>query len=242
MRKFATHIFTFLLLGTITLEVLIRIFNLAGHTVPQMNINGDILGKPNTDSVWVRGGVSEISSRYHFNPQGWNSLRDYEADSIFPDSTKIALIGDSYIEGFHYDVDKSIGRIFEKKTNSILIVHEFGNSGGNIKDFSMIYNKYNLRSYKLVFILIADGDLSSTNSSFMNQEKINPSKSLTRLIYSSSALLRYLNINHGLNKKINELLSSKSLLNRKKLEDNSQLEIINHDALKNIWGKYGILI
>lgn len=196
MSKFIVFISSWLLISLISLNFTIKLFNLAGHTIPELTINGNQLWKPGADSVWVKGGLGEIKARYRINRDGWNSIIDYQKD--YPDSQKIAIIGDSYIEGFHVDAANSIGRQFEQLSELSYRVHEYGKSGGNIVDFSKIYKEYNLDRFKKVFVFVTDEDLFDKRAAFMRVSAPAANDGLFRELYAAIPLLRYLNINHGL--------------------------------------------
>ena len=211
---------------SILLEIITRIFSLSAHTLEQSNINGDRLLKPGSSGCFVRGGLKEINAYYEINPQGWNSVRDYEFDLLDSTSSKIAIVGDSFIEGLNTDVHKSIGRLLENKLNNSFIVHEYGAAGGNIQDYMLLYSKYNLEKYDYVFIKMADDDLFQNQPLFINKGGSVTKKSLMRKVYDSSSLLRYLNINHGLGVKLNKMLNGKTNGNTK-LNRNRIKEITN---------------
>lgn len=206
MSKYLKHVFFVLFASALLLEVLIRIFSMAGHTMEERSVNGDRLFVPGTSGKYVRGGLKEIDSYYEINRQGWNSVRDYERDSS-SNIRKIAIVGDSYIEGLVTDVRKSIGRIMEAALDSQYVIHEFGRSGGNLADYLLLYEKYNLDKYDYVFIRFSYDDIYKGRPAFVNQGGLIPKETLARKTYNASALLRYLNINHGLGQKIFNLIS-----------------------------------
>lgn len=185
------------------LESTTRLFDLSAHTVPEFIIESNKLLKPGTKDVWIRGGLGEIRSNYSVNNQGFNSLLDYSE----LDSTKIniAIIGDSYIEGFHSDVQNSIGRYLERLTNGKTEVHEYGRSGGNIHDFELMYDQFVKKKYDVTFILMTSKDLMTEQPSFMNFNGSLPDKSLMRLFYNNLSFLRYLNINQKFKEKLNRI-------------------------------------
>jgi hypothetical protein len=112
MKQFLIKIAIILVLSVLFLEVLVRVLGLAGITIPEENINNNVLFLRNYSSTWTKGGFSEIKSTFHINNQGWNSIVDF--DSLKDENYNIAIIGDSYIEGFHENVETSIGRRLEE--------------------------------------------------------------------------------------------------------------------------------
>ena len=241
MKDFIKYIVVFLVSLFLLLEISIRVFGLAGHTIPTTNLNGDFLLKPNSEKTWVKGGLREIQAHYYINPQGWNSVLDYSI--IDSNKTKVAIIGDSYIEGFQNDVENSIGRILENQMGHKIEVHEFGRSGGNIVDYAYLYQNVIKDNYDYTFILIRDDDLRSSTPGFMTRGDLNPKIDIKRKIYNNSHLIRYLNINHGVGEKLNALFSNGpesfqkiSSKNKGKYELNF-LSIINKKALQELDNK-----
>lgn len=213
-----------ILLGTMTvLEVVTRIFNLSADTMPETNLNGNKLLSPNTEGLWVRGGLGELKNHYKINAQGFNSTKDYNL--IDTSKINIAIIGDSYIEGLHVDVENSIGRIIERKTRNNVEVHEFGHSGGNIMDFSIIFEKWVKGKYDYAFILLTDNDITDKKPSFMGKGAKVVKSSFTRNLYDNCYSIRYLNINHGMSVKFTKILSFDNFKRDKKEKEMNEKDV-----------------
>jgi hypothetical protein len=204
MRSFISYILVRLVLLFVSLELFTRALGISGHTVPSANLNGNLLHRPFTDSLWVKGGFGEISSHYVINEQGYNSLLDYKQKDTA--KINIALLGDSYIEGFQVDVENSIGRLLDSITDGLTVTHEYGHSGGNINDFTYLIDSLYV-IYDQVFVLMTEKDLSPRKASFIDKGKQHISNpSFLRQVYANSSALRYLNINQGINVKVSTLL------------------------------------
>ena len=199
MKKFIQTTFLLFSIILVILELAIRGLGLAGSTMPSTKINGEYRYIPGSKGIWVKGPFANISSTYSINKQGFNSvISDYKNDS---NEFKIALIGDSYIEGLHVDVERSIGRTIEDLYfDRDISVHEYGISGWNVHNFIQIANEIK-NEYNLIFVLITDKDLSETIKS--NAEPEIPS--WPRKLYSNFHTLRYLNINRGLIQRLREI-------------------------------------
>ena len=120
---------------------------------------------------------------------------------MFNDTTKnyIAIIGDSYIEGLHTSIESSIGRRIEKKLNKNNIeVHEYGISGWNVYNYLELAKSLQDK-YHSIYILLAETDLMGGVPS---RAKVTGTPNLPRKIYNRSHILRYLNINRGVFKRI----------------------------------------
>ena len=219
MKKF---ILTTSLISTITLislELTIRLLGLAGNTMPNTIIKGEYRLKPGSQGVWVKGPQGNIKSKYNINKHGFNSsLYDYEQDSS---DLKIALIGDSYIEGLHVDVEKSIGRTIEELYDDEISVHEYGISGWNAHNFLQISREIQ-HKYEVIFVLITDEDLSQR----YNNDPKKTEKGIVRKIYGQIHLLRYLNINRGILKRIKEIGPRSIKVSRENIQYDINYELI----------------
>lgn len=206
MRKFLSRLIIIFLLTWLSLECVLRCFGLARFTIPTEQIGNNCMLKPGYSGTYVGGGFGEIQSKFTINRQGWNSTVDYRN---FQDTQKIrvALIGDSYVEGLHVDVDSSIGRQLDKLTRYRSITHEFGRSGANIEDFKLIYTTQIQGRYDYVFVFLRDGNFNANAPSFMNcqcpdSENSESIKGKIRNVYTHSAVLSYLNINQLLSENL----------------------------------------
>ena len=208
MPKFLKYIVGWLVLVVLILEVTLRVFNLAAKTMPTVNLDNDYVFEPNSSGVWIRGGLGELKNYYQINNQGYNSIVNY--DSLNSQNLNIAIIGDSYIQGFQSDVRKSIGRQLELLLDSSkTTVHEFGRAGANIVDYQLVYEKLiQSRDYDYVFILATDKDMKNEKASYMGRGNRVPKKTISRKVYDNFYLLRYFNINQGLGTHFNNLISN----------------------------------
>lgn len=227
MKKFLLHTLATLVTAAILLELLLRIFQLPGHVLAEANVDGDRMLKPGIEGTWSAGGMGEFRGHYLVNAQGWNSVVDYSKT----DSTKfrVAIIGDSYIEGLHFDVEQSVGRIMEEEDPQYQ-VHEYGRSGGNIVDYALVYEKWVKGNYDFVFVLLSDDDLLQESPNYMSRGQELRGLSTARKLYYSSNLLRYFGLNHGLGIRVREMLN-------KEEEVKGEMEFmqqINHEALASL--------
>lgn len=210
MRKFVLRLVGTGFVALILLETILRIFSMAGHPRPTANIDGDYLLRPGETGYWIRGSAREIVSHYTINPQGWNSTRDYAEDLADPQLIKNALIGDSYIEGFHVNTAESIAVQIEQRIGNNYIFHEFGRAEANLVDYAEVYNKFGLADYCYVFVLVNPYDLVGQKAAFMGRGDRRRNDSLIRTFYRNCATMRYLNINLGLNEVLRKLFRTTS--------------------------------
>lgn len=221
MKKFLFTILAGLMFVIITTGMLLRISGKVTDVVVEENINGDYLYKPGQKGKWIRGSNAEIISAFNINSTGWNSAIDYHFEN---EKKYIALIGDSYIEGFHVPTDSSIGRKLEKILPGCS-VHEFGKSGANAKDYAAFFHEYCNQGYEKIFIFIRNGDFIKSIPNVAGRGKLVPGNTRIRQLYSNIALFRYLNIQLGLLKNLSAISPLK--LTRQ----NEQKKAISHKIL-----------
>jgi hypothetical protein len=240
MKKFLIYSIVWLILVLVSLEIALRVFGLSAKTMPTQNIDNNYLFEPGNSGFRIKGGLKEINCYYEINKQGFNSIVDF--DELDYKNLNIALIGDSYIQGFDTDVNHSIGRQLEEMLGKNVVVHEYGRAGANIIDYALAYQQFvKSKKYDFVFVLATDKDLEATKPSYMGQGKRVPKQSLIRKVYDNIHVVRYLNINQGLgvhfNKLINDGPESIDRIHNENLPDEiitkeSYLATINQDALK----------
>ena len=227
MKHFVTYILCLVLLFMVMLEATTRLFHLSSDVIPEANIGNNKLYLPHSEGIWIKGGRREITSHYKINAQGFNSLKDY--NSRPDDKLNIAIIGDSYIEGFHVDVENSIGRQLEQLTQQTVEVHEYGKSSGNIVDYVQLFKQYTAQKYDYTFILLTDPDLAFYEAAFMGKGNTVTKSTSFKNVYTHFASIRYLNSNLMLNKKLQQLFRSVNPFKKSNASTDSNLNI---DALQ----------
>ncbi len=69
---------------------------------------------PGQDGVVTMGPLGAFKGRYHINNAGWNSIHDYAQEK--PDGgLRVAVIGDSFIEGLAIDVEAGVPAVMERE-------------------------------------------------------------------------------------------------------------------------------
>ncbi len=95
-----------------------------------------------SEGLYTIGKKSEQQGQWRINNYGWNSPIDYTPQKEKP---LIAVIGDSYIEAFQVDVDKSYPSLLRNEINTDYDVYSFGKSGAPLSEYlnhSRYVNKY----------------------------------------------------------------------------------------------------
>jgi len=130
----------------LVLECIIRICHLTkDYPVRIIDEFGVEKWKPNQKGFSVTGNRRQNFSEFRINRSGFNSYREFEPSQ---DKKEIALVGDSFIEGFHQDFNNSIG----KKIENVLTdyeVYEYGYAGYDLADQLNLIHQYN-EDFKLI--------------------------------------------------------------------------------------------
>lgn len=89
--------------------------------------------------------------RWHINNAGWNNEVDYQSSGR--SKPLIAIIGDSYIEAFHVDVDKNIASNLRRSLQGTFDVYSFALSGASLADYLQM-SRYVRKKFKPDIIII----------------------------------------------------------------------------------------
>jgi len=84
------------------------------------------------DGVFTIGTMAQQRARWHINNAGWNSAIDFEETKRKP---RIAIIGDSYVEAFQVDVEKSIAGRLRGLVSPDIDVYALGVSGASLSQY-----------------------------------------------------------------------------------------------------------
>ncbi|SEK52783.1 hypothetical protein SAMN04487910_0735 [Aquimarina amphilecti] len=151
MKKLILKSVLYFLLILIVLEVLVRVFHLAKDT-PTRFLDESKVEKwvPNQKGFSVTGNRKQNFSEYHINQSGYNSYREFTPTD---DKIEIALVGDSFIEGFHQNYYNSIGKKIENSIPDIE-VYEYGYAGYDFADQLHLVNAYKEQFDKIDQIIL----------------------------------------------------------------------------------------
>lgn len=147
MKKLVKNLVIYTVLILISLEILVRIFYL-GEDKPSRFVDEKRVEKwvPNQEGYSVTGNRNQNFIRYNINSSGFNSYQEFVPTE---DGVEVALVGDSFIEGFHQPYRISIGRKVENKLHDEVKVFEYGYSGYDMAD-----QLHLIKAYKEDFDLI----------------------------------------------------------------------------------------
>lgn len=139
MKKIILKSIVYAFLMILTLEALVRVFHLGKDTPTRyLDQNSVEKWKPNQEGYAVTGNRRQNFSEYKINSSGFNSYREYNPSD---DKIEMALVGDSFIEGFHQPYYNSIGKKIENQLDSIE-VYEYGYAGYDFADQLHLTYKY----------------------------------------------------------------------------------------------------
>lgn len=200
-----------------------------------------------SEGVYTVGRFARIRANWRINNFGWNSPVDYHTSR---DENLIAIIGDSFIQAFEVDVEKSYPSLLREKVGHKYEVYSFGRGGyplsqylhvsryvnrvfdPDILIFNLVHNDFDesikelnqWKSHMMQLSVDVDGTFTETVPSISDNHPIN--KRWVR-IANKSALLRYLvrNLN---------ILNMRFFINEKNYEANIDVEQIGGE-LDLIW-------
>ncbi len=139
MKKLFVKSLVYFFLILLVLEVIMRVFHLTKdyptRYVDEFNVEKWM---PNQEGYSVTGVRRQNFSEYRINNSGYNSYREFKPTK---DKVEIALVGDSFIEGFHQHYYNSIGFKIEKQLKDIE-VYEYGYAGYDLADQLHLMHQY----------------------------------------------------------------------------------------------------
>ncbi len=241
MKKLFLKLSLYGFITFVVLEVLVRIFHLYSET-PMRYIDEYGVEKrvPNQIGTNVTGNRRQHVTDFRINENGFNTIRKEISSN---DKFKIALVGDSFIEGFHQDYKNSLGRMIEEEMDSVE-VYEYGCGGYDMADQLHMINAYKEDFEKIDLIIINfkyENDLERANYT-PNHDRIANLNSPIKAIRRNSKILNYLG-SLGLINKLNKFfLDKKSVLTETKtaIKYNClKADSIKIENFKNLMDDYG---
>jgi hypothetical protein len=150
MTIFLKKLFLYIFLILVVLEILVRVFHLYSDN-PSEYIDEYGVEKrvPLKSGYAIQGNRNQNISEFGINNAGFNSPKDYLPSK---EKFEVAIVGDSYIEGFHQDYQNSIGRKIEQQIPGIE-VYEYGYAGYDLADQLHLINAYK-KDFELIDVII----------------------------------------------------------------------------------------
>ncbi len=187
-----TSVFYFFLV-LITLEIIIRVFHLAKDNPTRFIDNYKVeKWEPNQEGYSVTGNRRQNFSKFRINESGFNSYREFIPTK---DNIEIALVGDSFVEGFHQDYNNSIGKKIENSLHNNVKVYEYGYAGYDFADQLHLINVYkhefDLIDYVFIYLNYEDdlsrGEYKVNNDRMFLESPLNKAlKKIKLLVYAQN--------------------------------------------------------
>jgi hypothetical protein len=125
--------------------------------------------EPNQDGVFIRDGVR---ARFHVNNAGFNNARDYAAERD-GHTSRIAVVGDSFVEALHVDYADSLSAVLERELNQDGLpveVYSFGISGfGTSQVYHLVKDYVLTYSPDVIVYLFIRNDVSDSSACLARQ-------------------------------------------------------------------------
>ncbi|MBU2996728.1 hypothetical protein KO500_09795 [Cellulophaga baltica] len=246
MKKLILKFALYFILILLALEVLVRVFHLAKDTPSRYVDEFEVeKWKPNQEGFSVTGNRRQNFSEFHINDKGFNSYREFKPTK---EGYEIALVGDSFIEGFHQNYYNSIGKKIETIFKDTVSVYEYGYAGYDFADQLHLINKYS-RDFENIDLVILG--LKFTNDLDRSKYEVMTSRLALESPLNRSLkkikLLVYLKNIGALNpitkffSNIKESLLVKRNTNKKEKDSTDHIEDINKkiDNFKSLIDLYG---
>jgi hypothetical protein len=146
MKKLFLKTLVYLVLILLIVEIVVRVFHLYTEDPPRFIDEFGVEKRvPDNMGYAVTGNRNQNYSRFNINKAGFNSHREFLPSE---DKFEIALIGDSFIEGFHQDFYDSTGKKIENEVPNSE-VYEYGYAG-----YDLANQIHLIKAYKSDFDLI----------------------------------------------------------------------------------------
>lgn len=247
MKKLISKSLLYVIIILVSLELLVRVFYL-GKDTPSRYVDQYDVEKwiPNQNGYAITGNRRQNFSAYHINSFGYNSYQEYKPTQK---NIEVALVGDSFIEGFHQHYHNSIGKKIEDRLNGIK-VFEYGYAGYDMADQLHLINAYQ-DQFKLIDHIVLGIKFSNdlTRSEYkVVTERLALESPINKLLKKSKLIVYSKSI--GLldppKKLINQLLTifktrkPAVMINAEEIENRkSKLEQQYLENFKNLVGTYG---
>ncbi|MBR9854800.1 MAG: hypothetical protein GYB37_09520 [Algicola sp.] len=189
MKKLVIKLGVYAFLILISLEVLVRMFYL-GEDKPSRFVDESQVEKwrPNQEGYSVTGNRNQNFVRYNINDSGFNSYQEFEPTK---DGYEVALVGDSFIEGFHQPYKSSIGRKMELKLGEKIKVFEYGYAGYDMADQMHLIYAYR-EDFELIdriYIKMKFSNDLNRGEYYVQNERLNLESPLNKILKKSKLLV-----------------------------------------------------
>ncbi|QDO94700.1 hypothetical protein FNB79_12255 [Formosa sediminum] len=239
MKKLLLKMLGYAILILISLEIIIRVCHLTkDYPVRFVDEYGVEKWVPNQDGYSVTGIRRQNFSQYHINNSGFNSYREFTPTL---NTVEIALVGDSFIEGFHQNYLNSIGRKLEDDLTDIQ-VYEYGYAGYDFADQLHLIHQYKSTFDKIDYVILGlkfENDLQR-GSYTVKADRMKFESPMYKNLRQIKLLVYLQNV--GALDDVKHLVSNLGSKKRKKKLAEKSLTNLNQEYIKNfetLVNKYG---
>lgn len=224
MKKILVDLLLIVLIITVSGELISTGFKLYSDDIKiiEEDSKGFKTLKKNSEGYFRFGQFPTFyEKKFHVNDIGYNSLLDFNKKDF--SKFNIALIGDSFIQSKHTNIENSIGSrlmLIDKKIQCF----EFGKEGYTAVDMLNVYNEFNLYKFDMVIFFVSKDDLTLKTG----KSPFNKNLNKIRNVYNISNFSQYLNNTFSLTKKIRNIF----VKNQIEIKTNS---IHNYDSIRNVF-------
>jgi hypothetical protein len=164
LRTFLFRVCFFLITMLVVSEVFFRVV-LPAREYPMTVMDPDTgirHYQPSTEGTFTYGALCRGGYSWRINPQGWNSSYDYRDDSS-RDNPMVALIGDSYLEGFWSDLDEHLDVILHERSHGEIDFYTFGTWGAMLSQY-LVIARYAVSEFGAdeIVIFLNEGDAGTS--------------------------------------------------------------------------------
>ena len=230
MKTFVIKSFLYILLILIALELMVNVFHLYTEDPPRFIDEFGVEKRVSGETGYaVYGNRNQSYSEFAINNAGFNSHRDF-----LPTLSKfeVAIIGDSFIEGFHQDYNNSIGKKIEEQIPGIE-VYEYGIGGYDLADQLHLINSYKedfLLIDEIIIYLNFENDLKRASYT-PDYDKINKLKSPLFRLRDNIKILAY-GSKIGILEPLKKLVTGKAFIKDKKGYKTNELEVMSAKEIR----------
>ncbi|MBO0330198.1 hypothetical protein [[Muricauda] lutisoli] len=183
MKKFLIKTALYTVLILIALELLVRALHLYTEDPPRfIDKYGVEKRVPDHNGYAVTGNRNQNFSEFNINDFGFNSSREFNPTK---EKFEIALIGDSFIEGFHQDYYNSTGKKIENALVDTVEVYEYGYAG-----YDLANQMHLIHAYQDHFELIDEIIIYLNYESDLNRGVYEPNKQRIAMLRSTVFKIR----------------------------------------------------
>lgn len=194
--------------------------------------------------LFTIGNLSQQKAKWRINNEGWNSPVDYYSKKK-EGVKRIAVIGDSYVEAFQVDIEKSFPYVLADLMGEHYEAYSFGTSGAPLSQylnfaryvekvfspeiyiFTLVHNDFdesvNGLAYKPMYLSI-----KVENNTFKEVQPVQLERTFKKIPLSSilkkSSFMRFLYSN---------LKVKKIFIKNRKDEDKTEMNVLIEDVLRN---------